>query len=182
MLHKFIDIKQNYAKFHNNLLSQGRLPLKDTGIGFWSISTIDELYQLFRKLKLSENHHLIDLGSGDGRVVITASLFSKATGIEYDNELHNFAKELSKKLKGKLNNQVFLINKNFLDHPLKDYDFVFINPDKRFDDLEPKLMAELKGQLIVYGDEFKPSALEQVRKIYAGTTPVTIYKNPNNIN
>jgi hypothetical protein len=54
---------------------------------------------------------------------------------------------------------------------------VFINPDKRFEQIENKLSSELKGKLVVYGTEFHPVSLKKVQTFNAHTTPVTIYES-----
>jgi protein-L-isoaspartate O-methyltransferase len=170
---EFLEIKNEYDKFRRKMLSQARFLVKDTGIGFWGISHLDDIYTLFKKIKLHESKHFLDLGSGDGRVSIIASLFTKSTGIEFDDELHNFAINF----KEKLNSNAKFYKKDYLEHSLEKYDVVFINPDKRFDEIEGKLATELKGKLIVYGTQFHPLSLKKVQTFNAHTTPVTIYES-----
>ncbi len=169
---KYLPIKKAYDKLLNDFLSSGRIPSKDTGIGFWAISITDDLFTLFQKIKLNQYKSFIDLGSGDGRAAHVASLFTKSTGIEYDLELHEHAE----KIKSSLGLDTELINKNFLEHDISGYDVVFLNPDQRLHKLEPKLLSELKGDLILYGAEFHPKSLAHVKTFTANTTPVTIYR------
>ena len=75
---KFQEIKKEYDDFDKALMKQGRLPMKDTGIGFWNASPSSDVFELFKKLQLQNYKHLLDLGSGDGRVTLIASLFTKA--------------------------------------------------------------------------------------------------------
>jgi hypothetical protein len=95
---KFQQIKEEYERFYNHLLSRGRLPLKDTGAGYWAMSVSDDLWHLYRKLDLSKYKNFIDIGSGDGKAVAVASLFTKATGIEIDKELQDKAEEIRDRL------------------------------------------------------------------------------------
>ncbi len=174
MLAKYIQIKSEYDKFYNRLLSQGRLPIKDTGVGYWGISVADDLFELFKRIKLDKHKNFLDLGSGDGKVVMIASLFTKATGIEADEELHNFAKEIKKKLKT-MAGKASLINENFYDHDISKYDVIFYNPDQNPEKISPKFSKELKGKLIVYGPHFHPENLKKETSFFANTTQVTIY-------
>jgi hypothetical protein len=60
---------------------------KVTSVGLWACSLLEEILDLFEQLDLGRYRHLADLGSGDGRVVLVGSLFTRATGIEADAEL-----------------------------------------------------------------------------------------------
>ena len=172
-VNQFIRIKKVYDQFRTELLKAGRLPVKDTGKGFWAISVPDDIFDLFKKIDLHEYGSFLDLGSGDGRVVMIASLFTRAAGIEYDEELHNKAMEI----KGSLGMDCELHNKDYMEHDFSGYDVVFLNPDQRLHSLEPKLLSELKGRLVVYGDEFHPVSLVKDRTFHAHSTQVTIYHN-----
>jgi len=145
MDNEFQQIKQKYDEFYNFLLKRGQLPIKDTGVGFWGISVGDEIFELFKRIHLEKFKHFIDLGSGDGKVVLIASLFTDATGIEYDKWLHESAVDIQKKLSHipRVSKATFT-RKNFTDHSITDYDIVFVNPDKPLHKgLENKLMLEL---------------------------------------
>ena len=52
---KYSDLKKEYDEFDKALMKQGRLPLKDTGIGFWNASSSKEVFELFKKIKLNRN-------------------------------------------------------------------------------------------------------------------------------
>src|SRR3989338_6809376 len=113
-------IQEEYYNFNKSLLKQGRLPLKETEKGFWGISACEEVYELFKKLELSKYKNFLDLGSGDGRVVLIASLFVKnSAGIEYDKELYNISLKIKEKLKIKNAN---FINGDYLEHDFGYYD------------------------------------------------------------
>ncbi len=83
-------IKQKYDDYQNHLLKKGKLLLKDTGVGYWGITPLQETYELFKRINLGSYKNFIDLGSGDGRIVFLASLFNiSAKGIEFDAPLVN---------------------------------------------------------------------------------------------
>src|SRR3989344_348569 len=101
----FNNLKKEYDSFYRNLLKMGRLPMWSTEKGFWNASIAEEVYQAFKKIKLNKFKNFLDIGSGDGKVVLIASLFFKnAEGIEIDQFLHNKAIEIKNKLK--INNAI----------------------------------------------------------------------------
>ena len=110
---KFNLIKQKYDEYHKELLRQGRLPLKDTGEGFWDSALSEEVFELFKNIKLQNFSHFLDIGSGDGRVVLIAALFTKATGVEIDDELFRKSVEMQKLLNIK---NVSFIKDNYFNH------------------------------------------------------------------
>lgn len=174
MIIKYSQIKESYDRFYTELLASGKLPLRDTGIGFWENSVSDDIWHLFNKIDLKRYKNFLDLGSGDGKVVLIASLFTNAHGIEADPELHKKAEEMKKRHNVR---RAKFFHGNYMDHDLSKYDIIFLNPDKRLTELEPKLKSELKGKLIVYNHLFHPQTLKKDMHFMAGTTPMTIYVN-----
>ena len=171
---KFKEIKEEYDRFYKSLLKNGKLPMRSTSLGFWNAAISQEVYNAFKKLNLQKYNSFIDLGSGDGKITLIASLFCKqAEGIEIDEEL--FEKSLG--MKGILNiKNAFFHNKDFFAHSIKDYDVVFVNPDKPMErGLENKLLKELNGKLIVYGHHFHPSQLKSKESFLVDGTLVKVY-------
>lgn len=169
------DIKNKYRLFYENLERKGKLKVRDTEKGIWGTSDIENVYELFRKIDL-RGKSFLDLGSGDGCVVLTAALFTdKAAGIEFDQELNDKAIEI----RDSLNLKAKLIKGDFLDHDISSYDIVFINPDHEFKELDEKLAKELKGTLYVYNLVFEPNMLKKYQKIWLDQVPVTIFKKKN---
>ena len=171
---KFQQIKEEYDKFYKSLLKVGRLPVKQTSHGFWGVSAADDVFDLFRKIKLQNAKSFIDIGSGDGKVVMIASLFTKATGIEIDNELHAQAINAQKNLR--LN--VSIIKDDYRKYDLSKYDVIFLNPDSPLHELEPKLHRELKGKLLVFGHMYHPEFLQKEATHDCCGTLVSVYKKP----
>jgi len=170
---KFTKIKEEYDKFSRELLKQGKLTVRDTEKGIWGITRCDEALNIFKKINLDKYKNFIDLGSGDGRAVIVASLFTNAVGVEFDKELNDKAIEINKKLKLKAK----FICKDFFEINLKEYDVIFMNPDRGFEfGLEQKILKEFKGLLVVYNNIFLPNILKKKKVIWAEQVPVNIYE------
>ncbi len=171
---KFKDIKEEYDAFYRELLKQGKLPMRSTELGFWNAAISHEVYDAFKELKLGKFKSFLDLGSGDGKITLIASLFCKeAEGIEIDDEL--FEKSLEMKNKLKIKNAVFH-NYDFFEHSIGDYDVVFVNPDRPMErGLEKKLLNELNGKLILHGHHFHPSSLKKEKSFLVDNTLVTVY-------
>jgi len=172
MEEKFRQIKQEYESFHRELLRKGMLPMGDTEVGFWGAAVTEGIFELFQKIELSKFRSFIDLGSGDGRVALIASLFTNASGIEFDRDLHRKAVEI----RDKLGMKAELIQGDFMHHGLSGYDIIFINPDKSFHKgLEEKLKREMKGMLIVYNIVYHPDTLKKGRTYWMRQVPATVY-------
>ena len=178
----FMEIRRHYDEFHRFLLRKGRLPMKDTGIGYWGISPLNEVFEILTAARLERYKSFIDLGSGDGRVVMLASLFTKAEGIEADPWLHSVAMRIKERLStipGIKNAK--LHQKDFMGHDLSRYDLLFIHPDKPlYRGLEPKLRNEMRGNLLGYGHHRHPHSLKKEWGFQSGMGVATIYANPLN--
>lgn len=170
----FLRIKEEYDGFYRELLKSGKLPMRSTSKGFWNASVSDEVLEAFRKIKLSKFRNFLDLGSGDGKVVLIASLFCKnAEGIEIDDLLHSKALEMQSKLG--IANAVFH-NKDFFEHDLSKYDVLFSAPDAPMErGLENKLLKEMKGKLIHYGHHFHPQNLKKENSFDVNGNLVSVY-------
>ena len=170
----FAEIKKEYDNFYKNLLRNGKLPLWSTGKGFWGGVVADEIYEAFKRIKLNKYKSFVDLGSGDGKVVLTAALFcDRAVGIELDNEL--FKKSMEMQLKLNIPNAIFL-NNDFYDHSISEFDVAFVYPDMPMHrGLGKKLLNELTGKLIHYGHHFHPENLKAENQFLVNGNLFTIY-------
>ncbi len=170
---EFEAIKAAFVKFEQDLLSEGKLPMRTTNTGFWGASVLDVVFHVFHEVQLQSFKHFLDLGSGDGRVVLVASLFTKATGVESDIELVDNGIEIRDNLKLKAG----FLHKDFLDVDFSSYDFFFINPDHRFSSLlEDKLLREASGEvLFVYNHVFAPEKLKKGKTHWFGQIPIIQY-------
>ncbi|RMF06991.1 hypothetical protein D6764_00875 [Candidatus Woesearchaeota archaeon] len=161
----FSAIKQAYDEFYRSLLSSGRIPAMDTGIGYWGISVADEVFELFKKVKLDRHVHFLDLGHGDGKVVMIASLFTNASGIEF----HPWLVDVSRRMKEKLSHlppvsRARLLHGDYHEHSFEPYDVFFIFPDQKFSPkLQEKLLKEASGaRLLVHNSVYQPALFEKV--------------------
>ena len=146
---------------------------KDTGKGFWLSSVSDEVFDMFRAIRLERFDHFADLGSGDGRVAAIASLFTNATGIEWDDELVQRSIDIKEKLDLK---NLKLEKGDFHQKELGVYDILFINPDNPLDRLEEKIMKEFEGDLIVCGGLFLPEKLIKKNTVRIKNATFRIYR------
>ena len=173
-LRKFSKIKEVFDKYDRSFLEKGSLPLHPTDAGFWGSSNIDIIYDFFFEIGLEKYKNFLDLGSGDGRVVLVASVFTKATGFELDKELFDKGVEVRDKLGLKAN----FFKKDYLSDSVDfgDYNFIFTYPDKRFSpEFEKKLKKELKGKLYVYNSIYFPYFLKKGKTWWVNQYPIIEY-------
>ena len=170
----FLQIKKEYDEFYRSLLKDGKLPMWSTSKGFWNASIADEVYGAFKKAGLQKFKSFLDIGSGDGKAVLIASLFCRnAEGIEIDNFLHSKAEEIKNKFG--IRNAVFH-NKDFFGHDISKYDALFLAPDAPLDrGIEGKLLKEMNGKLIHYGHHFHPRFLKKENSFLVNGTLVSVY-------
>jgi len=189
---KYSSIKQKYKDYYNSFYLLGKIPIKDTKLGMWGVSSIEDVYEIFKRLDLSNStskstsksaskstsksasKSFLDLGSGDGKVVLLASLFfENVFGIECDSELFNVSNDFSKKLKIKAEFKC----SDYMNSSLSKYDWIFINPDHKLDELEEKLLVELNGKIIVYSNIYSFSKLKKIDEFLVNGIKVLVYEN-----
>lgn len=177
----FEKIKEVYDAFEQFLLKNGRVPARDTGIGYWGITNVKDLHELFTRIELHKYSHLLDLGSGDGRVALLASIFGiKATGVEFDDWLVNTALNIKGKIALPHFENVQLLKDDFMKHNMQPYDLVYVSPDKPFfRGLDRKIQKELQGKLIVHGYEFHPTALQLEKEWIINGDKFCVYSRRN---
>ena len=170
----FNQIKKEYDDFYREIMRSGRLPMWSTKKGFWNAAIAEEVYEAFKKIKLKKFKNFLDIGSGDGKVVLIASLFCKnAEGIEIDEFLHT--KAVQSKNKFKINN-ANLHNKDFFEHDFSNYDILFLSPDTPLErGIENKLLREMKGKLMHYGHHFHPKLLKKENSFLVNGNMVSLY-------
>lgn len=170
----FVQIKKEYDDFYRSLMRKGKLPMWNTEKGFWNAAISDEIYEAFNKIKLSQFKSFLDLGSGDGKVVLIASLFCRnAEGIEIDDFLHNKAIEMQKKF---MRNNVLFHKKDFFGHDFSKYDVLFLSPDAPLErGIENKLLKEMNGKLIHYGHHFQPRFLKKENSFLVNGNLISVY-------
>ena len=170
----FTQIKKEYDNFYRDILKKGKLPMWSTAKGFWNAAIADEVFEAFKKIRLNQFKNFLDIGSGDGKVVLIASLFCEnAEGIEIDNFLHNKAVEIKDIFE--ISNATFY-NKDFFEQDFSKYDVLFLAPDAPLErGLENKLLKEMKGKLMHYGHHFHPKFLKKEDGFLINGTLVSLY-------
>ncbi len=177
MEHHFKKIHKKYDEFETSLLKKGQLIAKDTGIGYWGVTNCRDLFNFFNEFKLKGYKNFIDLGSGDGRVVLIASLFGvKALGIEYDKWLMDCALDMKRKLDlPHFKNVSFKVD-DFMQHHVGKHDVVYVSPDKPFfRGLGKKMANELDGKLVVHSYEFHPGNLKKENEFIVNGEKFAVY-------
>lgn len=152
-------------------------PVRTTKYGVWGPSECRIIFDLFNSISLERYLNFIDLGSGDGRVALIASLFTDSTGLETDKKLMNFAK----RGRNEMNLPAKLMTKDYFKEDLKRYESLFIYPDKKeYPKLQKKLKSELKGKMFVY-KIYKPGYLKKIKDhVFKGIT-ITEFENGDKI-
>jgi len=175
----FAQIKREYDNFYREILRKGRLPMWSTSKGFWNASISDEIYEAFKRARLNQFKSFLDIGSGDGKVVLIASLFCRnAEGVEIDKFLHSKAMEMQGKMG--IGNAQFH-NKDFFQHDVSKYDILFLAPDTPPErGIENKLLKEMKGRLIHYGHHFQPRFLKKEDSFLVNGNLVGVYSKQKN--
>ena len=166
-------IKKEYDAYYKFLLKNGNLLWRDTKLGFWGKVIIEEIHELFKQINLEKYNHFLDLGSGDGSVVLLASLFTKASGIEIDDDLLKAGVNIRNKLK--LNAD--FVHGDYNLHDIHQYDVIFVNPDKPFYRELDTFLRDYKGIVIVYSEHFLPSDMKLVKDLRKQNVNALLYKN-----
>lgn len=170
---KFFLIKKAFDDYDKSLLDNFRMIVRDTEKGIWGPADMTACFELFKEIGLDGD--FLDIGSGDGRIVLVASLFCSASGIEFDENLV----EVGVKIRDKFGLNCSLIRGDFFKHDFSAYDVLFINPDTGFDKgLEDKLLKEMKpgARLFVYNEIFLPRFLKKGKTYRVGSVPVIVYQ------
>lgn len=161
-----------FEEIDKQLLASGTF-VHDTKKGIWGPASVANCYAFFKEIELDKYESFIDVGCGDGRITLLASLFTKAVGIEYDEKLVERGKRVQQELDLV---SAELIQGDFFDHDWSKYEVIFTNPDSGFQfGMEKKLYEEMKGMLIVYNSVFKPLQLKQGKRGWVNQIPITIY-------
>jgi hypothetical protein len=172
----FRQIEKAYQGFYDKLRVTGDLPYLRTNSGMWAVSEGWEVYSAFDYFHISQYGHFADLGSGDGKVVLIASLFTKATGYETDETLYNKSLEI----RAQLNlTQARFLQDDYLQADLAPYDLLFLYPDKPFYDLEEKLRFTWSGRLLVNGPHFPPRHFGRIAESPAPVGRFVLYGSPS---
>jgi len=139
---------------------------KMTTEGVFEPSNIWDIAEIFHRIGLKSGDTLLDLGSGDGRVLAIASLFGAiATGYEADPELAGVANDMLKKMseRGLIDpSRIHLKEGNFLEEDFSRFHYIF------YYDLGSRSLSEIAGKTI---EELKPDARLLVYRLVDAADP-----------
>ena len=172
MIDSISDIYKELEKKHRDEIGT---VVWDTEKGIYGPADCRMVYDFFKRVELDKSKHFLDLGSGDGRVVLIASLFTQATGIEYDEDLV----QTSIKINDELGLRAEFKQKDFLEEDFTKYDFIFVNPDQEFsEELERKLReaVEKGSRLYVANHIFAPRKLKKGKIVWVNQFPFIAYE------
>ena len=150
----------------------------DTKFGIWGPSSMLDTFEIFVKMRLDERKGLVDLGSGDGRIVLIASLFTNATGIEGEPSLHDIAEKAKKELVQQIPEleRATFTNADYTQENLSQYEILFTFCDHAWDaSFEQKLERECNGVLLSYNRIFLPERLKKGKTYWMQQIPIVTY-------
>jgi len=166
------DIEKACKELHEKY-GRSDLLYKTTLKGFWATSIIQDVYEAFEWVGLQNYSHFIDLGSGDGRVVAVASLFTKATGVEIDPDLYELSTRLKKSLS--INNIEFYLG-DFEELDFSNFDFIYIYPDQPRIRIEQTIKSTWCGSIMVAGLHFEPINWKLIVEEKFSTEKFNVYR------
>ena len=172
-MESFQKVNAFYEQYYAVLKTKGIHSHKQTEKGFWLSSVSSEVFDLFRTIGLEQFKHFADLGSGDGKVALIASLFTKSTGIEFDEELVQRSIQIKEELEA---HNIQFKKGDFIEEDLSAYDILFVYPDNPLIRLEQKLLKEFRGDLIVCGGIYPPEKLVKKRVVQINNAVFGVYR------
>ncbi|MCX8147589.1 MAG: class I SAM-dependent methyltransferase, partial [Candidatus Woesearchaeota archaeon] len=123
---QLMQIKEAYENLEKKIWLEGKMIYKKTEAGIFVPTDISRFYNLCKYLNMQDFKSYLELGSGDGRITRAASIFTKATGIEIDKELHKRALSIGNVPQGrKIGEDIFFIHGNYMDYDFSDYDIIY---------------------------------------------------------
>lgn len=154
-----------------NFLSQLQLPFSET-----PLDLLEEIFQILQvkfDLTKNSNQKLVDLGAGNGQIIIYSALNYgiKSFGIEINGNLIIEAKKKvkkskrEKKYKKKLFRKIKLIHKDFFNISLKNYDFIYIFSLPTMQRLLNHVFLTAKKGAIVISFKYSLNNFENILKL-----------------
>lgn len=158
-------------KNRGNFLSQLLLPFSETPLDL--LEEIFHILQVKFGLTRSSNQKLVDLGAGNGQIVIYSALNYgiKSFGIEINGNLIIEAKEKiklikkEKKFKKRLFRKIKLIQEDFFNISLENYNFIYIFSLPTMQKLLNHLFLTAKPGAIVISFKYPLNNFEKILKL-----------------
>jgi len=173
MKSEFERIKEYFDELDSSHQESNKKLVYSTEKGIFGTSDLEVVYEFFKKIKPNPTDVFIDIGSGDGRVVLIASLFCHAIGVEFDKNLVQNSKEHANNL-GK---EVEFLCEDYEEFDYSQANIIYSYADHFFTpSFIERLKEEFKGQLYVYQGVFLPEGVKKGPKIWAKDTPIISYE------
>lgn len=174
--HQFRLLHEHFGRVDMELIRKKGVSVFNTAYGLYGSSGMLDCFELFRKIGLENYRKFVDLGSGDGRIVLLASLFTHATGIEGDKELHDLAVRSREELHDRLPARSDFLNDDYTQTDLSGYDCIFIYADHDWPaNFQEKLLSECKAVLLSRHNIYRPTMLKKGRTYHIGHVPFVSY-------
>jgi predicted RNA methylase len=133
--------------------------------------------KILTNAKIKENDVLYDLGSGDGRIIVTVAknYGIKAVGFEKNRILAWITKIKIKR--SKLNDKVKIVNGNFFKQNLSNANIIVLYLTQKLNDkIQPKLERELKKGTRVISASHIFKGWKEYKKVKTGHFYTYFYK------
>ena len=172
------DIATAYFFLDANKDTEGKRTFRKTSAGIFVPSCIEMGHSFFAKFGLSRYKKFLDIGSGDGRIVRTASLFTDSTGIEADKTMFDESERIGPIPGCK---PFRFIHGDYMDpfFFFHEFDFIYWFPDKDGEEVEEKLLWQMTGVLAIKSRIYVPKKLKKIEEDEENN--FYIYSNPNNL-
>jgi len=154
-----------------NFLSQLQLPFLETPLDM--LEEIFHILQVKFGLARNSNQKLVDLGAGNGQIIIYSALNYgiKSFGFEINGNLIIEAKEKKKlikkekKFKRKLFHKIKLIQEDFFNISLEDYNFIYIFSLPTMQKYLKHVLMTAKSGAIVISFKYPLRNFEEILKL-----------------
>lgn len=179
LVHKFDLIKNWYEKQDSIIRDREGKSFFRTSHGLWGAAGMLDMFEFFLKNEADDfkSGVFADYGSGDGRIVLIASLFTDAVGVEGEQELVDLSERAKKELIEhipELSRATFKC-KNYYEEKHDEYGTIFTFPDHPFPEVFEKKLLEFSGTLLVYNNIHRPNILKKGKTYWVQQIPIVSY-------
>ncbi|XP_023175633.1 ATP synthase subunit C lysine N-methyltransferase [Drosophila hydei] len=140
-------------------------------------ATTEQIQNVLQFLPRSTSGKLLDIGSGDGRIVVAAAQHAqglKADGVELNRWLIYYSRLAA--LRHGVGQQTSFFRRDLWKFNIKDYNYVVIfGVEQMMQDLEHKLIAECPQNAKIIACRFPLPQLQPARVIEEGVNTVWLY-------
>ncbi|XP_019561743.2 ATP synthase subunit C lysine N-methyltransferase [Aedes albopictus] len=143
-----------------------------------TVKQIDNVLASVRRGACSTSDKLLDIGSGDGRIVIAAAkrLHLEAHGVELNPWLVYYSRLAA--LKGGVFGQTKFYRKDLWKYDISGYNnIVIFGVEQMMADLEKKIQNEAKPESTIIACRFPFPTLQPTKTIEDGIDSVWVYRN-----